>query len=241
MTNDFENKNDMNTSSDQLDDLLQDVADEREKSLLSKAWHALSGVAGEKCGIPEPSKELEMIFKKSLSRSHVDEELSDDELEMLAAAGTQGDTLTGDAGMDFLVGGSGDDVIAGMGGDDILVGNSGDDTMSGGEGCDFILGGSGDDVMDGGAGDDRMSGGTGNDTLIGGTGNDVMAGGSGGDVFVFDANSGNDTITDFNPAEDSLQFQGMENHDVSMVIENGNTIITYGNSRSEERRVGKEC
>lgn len=230
MANDFKSKSDINSPSDQLDDLLQDVTDEKEKGLLSKAWHALSGMAVEKCGMPEPSKELEMIFRKGSNGLRVDEEMSDDELEMLAAAGTQGDTLIGGAGNDYLAGGSGDDVMDGGAGDDILFASGGDDTLSGGEGRDFMLGGAGDDVVDGGAGDDRMSGANGNDTLIGGAGNDIMAGGSGGDVFVFDANSGNDTITDFNPMDDSLQFQGMEGHEVSMVIENGNTIITYGNS-----------
>jgi len=225
MTNDFNKKNEQQPSPDDpLNELLGDVTDEKEKGFLSKAWSALGELSGQKCAAPKPSKELENIFRGG----HVDEQMPDDELEMLAAAGAQGDTITGGAGTDYLAGGYGDDVIEGEGGNDILAGNAGDDVMDGGAGNDFMLGGAGDDHMAGGDGNDRMSGGDGNDTLIGGSGDDTMAGGSGGDVFVFDANSGNDTITDFNPEEDSLQFEGIDQNEVSMVFENGNTIVTFG-------------
>ncbi len=48
---------------------------------------------------------------------------------------------------------------------------------------------------------DTITGGDGNDTLQGGTSDDTMTGGGGADTFVFDEESGNDTITDFNKAE----------------------------------------
>ena len=48
---------------------------------------------------------------------------------------------------------------------------------------------------------DTITGGDGADTLQGGTSDDTMTGGGGADTFVFDEESGNDTITDFNKAE----------------------------------------
>ena len=62
---------------------------------------------------------------------------------------------------------------------------------------DKISGDAGDNRLNGGAGNDILDGGAGNDMLIGGIGNDVMTGGTGADVFQFNANFGNDTITDF--------------------------------------------
>ena len=43
----------------------------------------------------------------------------------------------------------------------------------------------------------NMFGGAGNDTLTGGAGNDTMDGGAGNDSFIFNANFGIDTITNF--------------------------------------------
>ena len=52
-----------------------------------------------------------------------------------------------------------------------------------------------------------FSAGLGNDIINGGAGNDAMSGGAGDDTFVFSATGfGNDTINDFNPTEDVLQF-----------------------------------
>jgi Ca2+-binding RTX toxin-like protein len=61
--------------------------------------------------------------------------------------------------------------------------------------------------MDGGAGDDMLVGGTGDDRLVGGTDDDVLTGGLGDDLFVFGANTGNDTVTDFDLVDDILVLE----------------------------------
>lgn len=108
-------------------------------------------------------------------------------------------THTGTSSANTIQGGSGDDYIVGLGGNDILYGNAGNDR---------IEGGSGNDKLYGGSGADRLSGGTGNDLINGGTGADTLTGGSGYDTFVFDTSptSGIDTITDFNPAYDTIRL-----------------------------------
>jgi RTX calcium-binding nonapeptide repeat (4 copies) len=57
------------------------------------------------------------------------------------------------------------------------------------------------DSLHGSTNADVISGGKGNDFLWGHGGDDTLTGGSGADVFVFSNNGGEDTITDFNPAE----------------------------------------
>ncbi|MBR9973242.1 cadherin-like domain-containing protein [Magnetospirillum sulfuroxidans] len=84
-----------------------------------------------------------------------------------------------------LDGGSGNDTVFANNGDDYLMGGSGNDYMSGNAGADYL---------DGGTGNDTMYGGSGNDTLVGGAGDDKMFGGDGSDTFLFDFNSGHDTV-----------------------------------------------
>ncbi len=113
--------------------------------------------------------------------------------------------VRGGGGNDLIAGGGGHDVLYGDAGDDTLDGGSGNDTLFGGDGSDMLGGGEGGDVLYGEAGDDRLSGGSGNDVLIGGAGADTLSGDAGDDVlygeagddtYVFDANSGHDTIVD---------------------------------------------
>ena len=107
------------------------------------------------------------------------------------------DTLSGGEGRDIIRGGSGNDTIRGGAAGDILLGDSGDDTIYGGEGNDLIVGGTGNDTLYGDAGDDTLSGGLGDDSLTGGTGEDT---------FVFTANSGHDTIQDFDKDNDTIDL-----------------------------------
>jgi RTX calcium-binding nonapeptide repeat (4 copies) len=113
------------------------------------------------------------------------------------SGGNGNDRLDGGLGNDNLSGGNGDDVLLGGAGNDALDGGNGDDSLDGGTGNDTLSGGNGNDHLVAGAGDDTLSGGNGNDCLFGGTGDDTLTGGNGGDTFVFAADFGHDTVTDF--------------------------------------------
>lgn len=66
-----------------------------------------------------------------------------------------------------------------------------------------------DETLRGTSGNDRIVGTAGNDVLNGGAGKDILTGGTGKDTFVFDTpiKKGKfDQITDFNSADDTLQF-----------------------------------
>jgi Ca2+-binding RTX toxin-like protein len=139
-------------------------------------------------------------------------------------AGTEDDRVVGAAGNDTLGGGTGDDTLRGGDGDDTFYGGRGDDNdtgrndvISGGNGNDTIFAGGGDDDIDGGVGDDVIFNGTGNDnargnlgndTLFGGPGDDILSGRGGDDTFAFFEGNGDDTITDFNLNDDTLDLNG---------------------------------
>ena len=115
-------------------------------------------------------------------------------------------TIDAGAGNDFIkstganssiLGGAGADTITGSTGADYLNGGNGNDSILGGSGADTILGGAGVDYIDGGKGNDSINGGTGNDSLWGGAGNDTLTGGAGNDTFIYQPNTGKDTITDY--------------------------------------------
>ena len=89
------------------------------------------------------------------------------------------------------------------------------------------------------SGNDNISGTSGNDTIFGGAGNDTMAGGAGNDTFVFRANLGQDTITDFVAGGDMLEFRDglfadaaavlaaatASGNDTLITVDAGNTIL----------------
>ncbi len=117
------------------------------------------------------------------------------------------DTLAGGGGDDGLYGGTGDDTLAGGDGDDRLYGGAGDDTLTGGDGDDELHGGAGDDTLAGDGGTDTLAGGDGDDRLDGGADDDTLTGGYGADTFVIrTTNNGDDTVTDFRPGWDRLEF-----------------------------------
>ncbi|WP_372572349.1 spondin domain-containing protein [Ruegeria jejuensis] len=113
------------------------------------------------------------------------------------SGGNGDDNLEGGQGNDNLIGGNGNDLLVGGAGADNLDGGRGDDILEGGTGNDTLEGGRGDDVLDGGAGNDLICGGLGDDLLIGGAGDDRLEGNRGSDTFLFEGNSGDDVITDF--------------------------------------------
>ena len=106
----------------------------------------------------------------------------------------------------MIDGGGGGDIIYGMEGDDTLRGEGGGDMIFGGEGDDWLEGGTGDDLLMGGEGHDVLIGDEGDDLLVGGEGDDVLMGGGGTDTFVFNQDSGHDTITDFNVGIDKIDL-----------------------------------
>lgn len=89
---------------------------------------------------------------------------------------------------------SGIENLRGTGQGDKLFGDAGANLLNGQEGNDYLNGGMGSDILQGGKG---------NDTLDGGLGEDTLTGGEGADRFVFSsaAQSGADTVTDFNASE----------------------------------------
>lgn len=133
------------------------------------------------------------------------------------------DTLAGGLGNDLMLGGGDNDLVSGDAGDDAMSGEDGNDTLTGGLGADTIYGEDGDDVLSGydsaggssadltgSDGADVLSGGAGNDTILMGHG-DTATGGDDADHFSFDARFDDDgdagmTVTDFDPAQDTLQL-----------------------------------
>lgn len=160
--------------------------------------------------------------------------------------GEGADTLQGGRGKDRLFGGDGEDSLSGNGKRDKLFGQGDDDLLLGGGGRDKVLGGSGDDRVYGNKGNDRLlgnlgndtlGGGDGDDTLIGGLGDDSLTGGSGADTFVFSANHGSDTITDFTASDgDMLKLKTNlwtdgddESFDLGdhLSVVDGNAVLTF--------------
>jgi Ca2+-binding RTX toxin-like protein len=87
--------------------------------------------------------------------------------------------------------------------------NDGIDAISGSKRNDKIFGTEGADFINGGAGNDKIFGLGGDDIINGGLGKDHLTGGAGRDTFMFDSalrKGGFDMVTDFNSADDTLQF-----------------------------------
>ena len=137
----------------------------------------------------------------------------------IVLGGSGGDVLTSDGDFDVVLGGSGADSIDVRGGGAVVRGGSGNDTISGSnantdvllgdEGDDVIRGYGGADVIYGGAGRDMLYGGAGDDWIIGGGDADDMTGGSGADTFVIGTGHGDDTIHDFDTANDRIDLRSL--------------------------------
>ncbi len=151
------------------------------------------------------------------------------------------DTIRGGNGENYLRGFEGNDLIIGGPSLDIIGGEEGNDTIRAGDGDDFILSNEGDDSVAGEAGNDLiethlgndvLSGGSGDDTLRPGRGDDFMTGGTGKDMFVIGRNWGDDTITDFSIAEDTLDFRGsgLDIAALTITASGGDTVISNGSN-----------
>jgi Ca2+-binding RTX toxin-like protein len=91
-------------------------------------------------------------------------------------------------------------------GDIAGVGNDKDNQLNGNSGDNILRGKGGNDGLYGGEGADVLVGGKGSDLLRGSQGADVLTGNAGADTFRFDSplHIGPDTITDFNPTDDTI-------------------------------------
>lgn len=138
----------------------------------------------------------------------------------LAAPGIAKD-ITGTPGDDFLDGTPEADRIQALGGHDEILARAGDDVLDGGDGNDELFGGDGDDTADGGDGNDQLDGRGGNDTLTGGPGRDIF-------LYYARVDNGDDTITDFDAAEDTILLDGFTAADVEVRAENAGTVIVLG-------------
>ncbi len=144
--------------------------------------------------------------------------------------GVGADRMYGNDDADRMYGENGSDLMYGGQGADWMYGNAANDRMYGGTNSDRLYGGSGNDRLYGEAGNDRLYGATGNDTIEGGVGNDIMEGGADSDTFVFTANNGADTITDFDITEDTIEFSGTGLNFAALNISyaGGDATINYG-------------
>ena len=124
---------------------------------------------------------------------------------------------TGTLWGELLLGTDEAETIDGAGGGDIIDGSGGNDSIDGGAGDDSIGGNEGNDTIDGGAGEDLIFGSAGDDSLTGGADTDT-------DTFAFSEGHGNDTITDFTDAEDTIDLSALTD-----ITQFSDLTITSGN------------
>lgn len=161
----------------------------------------------------------------------------DDGIDRLEG-GLGNDLISGGFGSDTLLGDAGDDQLSGEEGDDTLYGGTGKDTLGGWDGNDVLFGDADDDKLAGGAGNDILDGGAGNDILGGEAGNDQLKGGTGDDAYVFDGNSGTDTIIDVSGLKNEIVLTDVDasriwfsrsGDDLVISVIGGSTVITLDN------------
>lgn len=180
--------------------------------------------------------------------------IGDDEL----MGGEGNDLLTGGLGADILDGGDGIDTVlynaastgvtinavnaalnTGEAAGDTYIsierftGSNGDDSITSGNADNRLTGLGGDDVLVGAGGNDTLFGGNDDDRLLGGTGDDTLHGQDGADTFVFRANAGNDTISDFEDGIDIMEFKDLVTTfaDLTITQSGADTVITSANGQ----------
>jgi len=163
--------------------------------------------------------------------SHGDDNLFGGEGDDTLDGGNNNDRLEGGEGNDTLIGFNGRDILIGGTGNDRLDGGNDDDTLEGGDGDDYLYGFNGRDSLDGGNGNDTLIGYNDDDVLTGGEGNDLLIGGFGRDTFIFGANSGNDTIDDYEDGRDVIEFRDLVDDFTELTItqDGDNTVISSAN------------
>jgi Ca2+-binding RTX toxin-like protein len=166
-------------------------------------------------------------FDRVVTGSAGNDIITGSDLNEVIEAGDGRDTVLARGGNDLVRGGAGNDTLLGEAGNDTLEGGDGDDSLDGSSGNDILLGGAGNDTLIDvnpsgvSSGTNTFDGGSGNDLLLPGVGVDTLTLGTGVDTikytfapfagFDVSANGrqvigGEDTITDFNVAEDSFLF-----------------------------------
>ncbi|MEL6883486.1 MAG: fasciclin domain-containing protein [Pseudomonadota bacterium] len=124
--------------------------------------------------------------------------------------GDEGSVIRTGMDNDFVSGKGGNDRIGLGKGHDVGIGGDGNDVIRGAKGDDTMNGGAGNDRLNGGMGDDAIKGEDGRDLLNGREGDDTLTGGANTDIFVFQSNSGHDTVTDFTVGEDLIVLRHLD-------------------------------
>ena len=174
-------------------------------------------------------------------------QISGDENDNVIHGGSFADKLYGRDGKDLIRGFDGNDILRGGRKNDTLQGGAGFDTLDGGRGRDTLVGGADDDYLRGSDGNDRLIGEAGNDRLYGdahndllegrkgrdtlkaGSGSDTLYGGGGADKFVFNKNSDDNRIMDFE-SRDKIQITSGAQHyfDLKFTDTNSGLYVEFG-------------
>lgn len=138
---------------------------------------------------------------------------------------------TGDGADRVTVTGGADTVYLGAGDDQVTLLGAGNNTVYLGAGIDTVVAGAatGSQTIYAGTGNATITTGAGSDTIYASTGTNSITSGSGDDVFVFTAESGNATITDFNTGgEDKIDLTAFDLNsvaDLAIAVDAGGTTI----------------
>jgi Ca2+-binding RTX toxin-like protein len=135
---------------------------------------------------------------------------------LLSVDGASNDYVFAANGADSLYGGGGRDTLLGDAGTDLIFGAGGSDSLLGGQRSDTLYGGRNGDSLFGGSSADSLYGGAQADFLAGDGGNDTLAGGAGPDQFAFRANTGDDTVIDWQDNVDRIRIE--TNIDINVSI-----------------------